>query len=163
MRHLLWLFALCTLCLAADDSSAPSLTITTRNGVEHHLSLSGLPVFGEGGRFKGYRGIGRDLTLLVRAEQHAAFAQTRLIEAIESIPECFMLLDSEDRLVLCNSRYREVNAAIAPWPSNMARSSTACCATWWRNGARCRGASAPCRACTAPSRWWCATPRGQTA
>jgi signal transduction histidine kinase len=85
------------------------------NGVEHHLSLSGLPVFGEGGRFKGYRGIGRDLTLLVRAEQHAAFAQTRLIEAIESIPECFMLLDSEDRLVLCNSRYREVNAAIAPW------------------------------------------------
>jgi PAS domain S-box-containing protein len=85
------------------------------NGVEHHLSLSGLPVFGDGGRFMGYRGIGRDLTLLVRAEQHAAFAQTRLIEAIESIPECFMLLDSEDRLVLCNSRYREVNAAIAPW------------------------------------------------
>ncbi len=85
------------------------------NGVEHHLSLSGLPVFGEGGRFVGYRGIGRDLTLLVRAEQHAAFAQSRLIEAIESIPECFMLLDSEDRLVLCNSRYREVNAAIAPW------------------------------------------------
>ncbi|HEY1505046.1 MAG TPA: PAS-domain containing protein [Stellaceae bacterium] len=84
-------------------------------GVEHHISLSGLPVFGEGGRFVGYRGIGRDLTLLVRAEQHAAFAQTRLIEAIESIPECFMLLDAEDRLVLCNSRYREVNAAIAPW------------------------------------------------
>jgi two-component system cell cycle sensor histidine kinase PleC len=85
------------------------------NGVEHHLSLSGLPVFGEGGRFTGYRGIGRDLTLLVRAEQHAAFAQTRLIEAIESIPECFMLLDCDDRLVLCNSRYREVNSAIAPW------------------------------------------------
>jgi len=85
------------------------------NGVEHYLSLSGLPVFGEGGRFMGYRGIGRDLTLLVRAEQHAAFAQTRLIEAIESIPECFMLLDSEDRLALCNSRYREVNEAIAPW------------------------------------------------
>jgi signal transduction histidine kinase len=85
------------------------------NGVEHYLSLSGLPVFGDGGRFMGYRGIGRDLTLLVRAEQHAAFAQSRLIEAIESIPECFMLLDAEDRLVLCNSRYREVNAAIAPW------------------------------------------------
>ncbi|HEY3917439.1 MAG TPA: PAS-domain containing protein [Stellaceae bacterium] len=85
------------------------------NGVEHHLSLSGLPVFGPNGRFSGYRGIGRDLTLLVRAEQHAAFAQTRLIEAIESIPECFMLLDADDRLVLCNSRYREVNAAIAPW------------------------------------------------
>ncbi|HLI20341.1 MAG TPA: PAS-domain containing protein [Stellaceae bacterium] len=85
------------------------------NGVELHLSLSGLPLFGPHGRFAGYRGIGRDLTLLVRAEQHAAFAQSRLIEAIESIPECFMLLDSDDRLVLCNSRYREINAAIAPW------------------------------------------------
>jgi PAS domain S-box-containing protein len=85
------------------------------NGVELHVSLSGLPVFGTHARFEGYRGIGRDLTLLARAEQHAAFAQSRLIEAIESIPECFMLLDSDDRLVLCNSRYREVNAAIAPW------------------------------------------------
>ena len=85
------------------------------NGVELHVSLSGLPVFGDHGRFEGYRGIGRDLTLLARAEQHAAFAQSRLIEAIRSIPECFMLLDSDDRLVLCNSRYREVNAAVAPW------------------------------------------------
>jgi signal transduction histidine kinase len=85
------------------------------DGVVHHLSLSGLPVFGPKGQFSGYRGIGRDLTLLLRAEQHAAFAQTRLIEAIESIPECFMLLDADDKLVLCNSRYREVNAAVASW------------------------------------------------
>ncbi len=85
------------------------------NGVARHLSLSGLPVFDRHGVFGGYRGIGRDLTLLVRAEQHAAFAQNRLMDAIESFPECFMLLDIEDRLVLCNSRYREVNAAVAPW------------------------------------------------
>jgi hypothetical protein len=31
MRHLLWLFALCAVCLAADDSSAPSLTIYNQN------------------------------------------------------------------------------------------------------------------------------------
>jgi signal transduction histidine kinase len=85
------------------------------NGVAHHLSLSGLPVFDGDGRFKGYRGIGRDLTLLLRAEKHAAVAQNRLMDAIESIPSCFLLLDAEDRLVLCNSRYREVNAPIAPW------------------------------------------------
>jgi signal transduction histidine kinase len=83
------------------------------HGVTHHLSFSGLPVFDERGGFTGYRGIARDLTLLVRAEAHAAIAQSRLMDAIESIPECFMLLDGEDRLVLCNSRYREVNAAIA--------------------------------------------------
>ncbi len=91
------------------------LRCSDRDGVAHDLSFSGLPVFGEDGRFQGYRGIARDLTLLVRAEKHAAIAQTRLMDAIESIPECFMLLDAEDRLVLCNSRYREVNAAVAPW------------------------------------------------
>lgn len=84
-------------------------------GVTQHFSLSGVPVFDDDGAFRGYRGIGRDLTLLVRAEKHAAIAQTRLMDAIESIPECFMLLDADDRLVLCNSRYREVNAAVAPW------------------------------------------------
>ena len=86
-----------------------------KDSATHDLSFSGLPVFGEDGKFHGYRGIARDLTLLVRAENHAAIAQTRLMDAIESIPECFMLLDAEDRLVLCNSRYREVNGAIAPW------------------------------------------------
>jgi signal transduction histidine kinase len=84
-------------------------------GGTHHLSFSGLPVFDDSGQFRGYRGIGRDLTLLVRAEKSAVIAQNRLMDAIESIPECFMLLDAEDRLVLCNSRYREVNAAVAAW------------------------------------------------
>jgi signal transduction histidine kinase len=83
--------------------------------VVHHLSLSGLPVFDDAGGFSGYRGIGRDLTLLLRAEEHAANAHNRLIDAIESIPEGFMLLDAQDRLVLCNSRYREVNSAVAAW------------------------------------------------
>jgi signal transduction histidine kinase len=81
-------------------------------GITHDLSFSGLPVADERGQFRGYRGIARDLTLLVRAEKSAAIAQNRLMDAIESIPECFMLLDAEDRLVLCNSRYREVNAAV---------------------------------------------------
>ncbi len=82
-------------------------------GATHDLSFSGLPVSDGQGQFRGYRGIARDLTLLVRAEKSAAVAQTRLMDAIESIPECFMLLDAEDRLVLCNSRYREVNAAVS--------------------------------------------------
>ncbi|HUZ72972.1 MAG TPA: PAS-domain containing protein [Stellaceae bacterium] len=79
------------------------------------LSMSGIPVIDDAGAFTGYRGIGRDLTLLMRAEAHAATAQSRLIDAIESIPEGFLLSDEEDRLVLCNSRYREINAAVAAW------------------------------------------------
>ncbi len=82
---------------------------------DFHLSLSGLPVFDAAGAFRGYRGIGRDLTLLIHAERHAAIAQSRLIDAIESIPQGFLLTDADDRLVLCNSHYREVNGAVATW------------------------------------------------
>jgi signal transduction histidine kinase len=82
-------------------------------GVVRHLAVSGVPVFDVKGRFRGYRGTGRDLTNETLAEKRAALAQARLVAAIESIPECFMLLDAEDRLVLCNSRYRELHAPIA--------------------------------------------------
>ena len=91
------------------------LRCRTNGGGPLYLSLSGIPVFDGGGAFHGYRGIGRDLTLLARAEEHAAMAQSRLVDAIESISEGFLLADAQDRLVLCNSRYREVNAAVANW------------------------------------------------
>ncbi|MGO8917049.1 MAG: PAS-domain containing protein [Stellaceae bacterium] len=85
----------------------------TVHGGLRHLAVSGMPIFAEDGAFQGYRGTGRDLTKETLAEERAAIAQSRLTDAIEAIPECFLLLDKEDRLVLCNSRYRELHAAIA--------------------------------------------------
>ncbi len=43
-----------------------------------------------------------------RAEAAARHAQAQLLTAIESISEGFSLYDSEDRLVVCNTRYREI-------------------------------------------------------
>jgi PAS domain S-box-containing protein len=40
-------------------------------------------------------------------------ARTRLTDAIETISEGFSLYDAEDRLILCNSRYRELFASQA--------------------------------------------------
>ncbi len=40
--------------------------------------------------------------------REVAEARQRLVDAIESISEGFALYDAEDRLVLCNSRYREI-------------------------------------------------------
>ena len=85
----------------------------TATGGLRHLAVSGVPIFDAEGQFRGYRGTGRDLTKETLAEERAAIAQSRLIDAIEAIPECFLLLDKEDRLVLCNSRYRELHAPIA--------------------------------------------------
>jgi signal transduction histidine kinase len=84
-----------------------------RSGFIYHVSASGVPMFDAVGQFCGYRGIGRDLAKEAAAERRATIAQTRLSDAIESIPDGFMLLDARDRLILCNSSYRELHAPIA--------------------------------------------------
>jgi signal transduction histidine kinase/CheY-like chemotaxis protein/HAMP domain-containing protein len=47
-----------------------------------------------------------------RAEAQARRAQRQLSEAIEAITEGFALYDADDRLVLCNSRYRDLYADV---------------------------------------------------
>ena len=47
-----------------------------------------------------------------RAEAQARRAQRQLTEAIETITEGFALYDADDRLVLCNSRYRDLYADV---------------------------------------------------
>jgi PAS domain S-box-containing protein len=49
-----------------------------------------------------------DITPLRRAEQARLRSEHRLAEAIESISEGFVCYDGEDRLVICNSRYRDL-------------------------------------------------------
>ena len=41
----------------------------TADGGKRHVSVSGVPVFDAGGRFVGYRGVGRDITERKRAEE----------------------------------------------------------------------------------------------
>ena len=50
---------------------------------------------------------------LRKSGDQAQKAERRLIEAIETIPEGFVLFDLEDRLVTCNSAYREVYCTTA--------------------------------------------------
>jgi signal transduction histidine kinase/PAS domain-containing protein len=55
-----------------------------------------------------------DITRRIASTQAAATAHRRLVDAIESFPEGFGLFDADDRLVTCNSRYREMYRPIAP-------------------------------------------------
>ena len=55
--------------------------------------------------------IDRQVTL---ASNLARASHARLIEAIESVPQWFALFDAEDRLVLCNRKYREVVSGTGP-------------------------------------------------
>jgi signal transduction histidine kinase len=50
----------------------------TPDGGKRYVSVSGLPVFDENGRFTGYRGVGRHITERKQAEQALREAQTEL-------------------------------------------------------------------------------------
>ena len=76
------------------------------------LRISGTPVFGDDGRFVGYRGTGSDLTEQIEAQQRADLAQQRLAAAIEGLADMFALWGPDDRLLICNQRYRDMNAAV---------------------------------------------------
>lgn len=56
----------------------------------------------------GFFAIIRDVTERIRTEQEAARAAWMLEDAVETISEGFALYDANDRLVLCNRRYREI-------------------------------------------------------
>lgn len=75
--------------------------------------VSGKPIFGADGTFLGYRGTGTDITAQMEAEERVTSAERKLYTAISAISEGFALFDADDRLVLCNDRYRQMYGAIA--------------------------------------------------
>ncbi|MGA3399994.1 MAG: PAS-domain containing protein [Acetobacteraceae bacterium] len=87
------------------------------DGSLRHVSIHGDPLFDDAGRFVGYRGIGRDITAQIEAEQEleqakerAEQAETLLRDAVDSISEGFVIFDREDRFVMCNEVYRQIYA-----------------------------------------------------
>jgi PAS domain-containing protein len=47
-----------------------------------------------------------------RTEEGLKRAQARLLDSIEAISEGFALYDADDRLVICNSKYRDMYAGL---------------------------------------------------
>ena len=77
------------------------------------LQLS--PWFDAAGQCTHWVSLLRDITpdmelrdAFTEAKQAAETAQERLWSAIEALPDAFILFDAEDRMVMCNARFREV-------------------------------------------------------
>lgn len=66
-------------------------------GRKRFLSVGGLPIFDEGGRFKGYRGVGHDLTKQVEAEQAVGESERRFRDYTEASVHWYWELDAELR------------------------------------------------------------------
>ena len=78
-----------------------------------HWKFSGSPWFDSNGEFCGYRGIARDVTASIVAEQESKLFYSQLTNALESMSEGIALYDSNNYLLLCNQRYKEIFPEIA--------------------------------------------------
>jgi len=78
------------------------------NGSAMHFRINGKPIFDASGAFQGYRGTGQDITIEIATRRKQQEAEAHLRNAIEAISEGLVMFDAEDRLILCNSKYREL-------------------------------------------------------
>lgn len=79
------------------------------DGTVRHRTVNGMPFYDKTGQFKGYRGTYADITAQVAAEEQATVDRNRFLRAMENLAEGFAFYDADDRLVICNSRFRELN------------------------------------------------------
>ncbi|WP_439580635.1 PAS-domain containing protein, partial [Elioraea sp.] len=91
------------------------LTYRSRRGAEtpFWVRISGVPVFGRDGHFRGYRGIGRDVTVEMEAARASARQQALLRDTLDGLPVGICLYDPERRLIWANRTYA-VDAGLTP-------------------------------------------------
>jgi PAS domain S-box-containing protein len=92
-----------------NDFREVNLALRLPDGERRELRCSGQALFDAQGTFEGYRGACLDVTVEVRACEEAQSTKGAFLGAIESLTEAVILHDAQDRLVLCNSLYREIH------------------------------------------------------
>jgi len=79
------------------------------DGMQHWVKVSGVPIIDEAGEFKGYRGVGTDITLHKLAAEAALLAQGRLEDAVAHVRQPFVLYDAEDRVLALNQAFADLH------------------------------------------------------
>ena len=72
------------------------------DGTIRYLSLSGAPMFDAQGEFRGYRGIGRNITARKQAEQALRESEARKSAMFETALDCIVSIDHEGQVVEFN-------------------------------------------------------------
>ncbi|HTY57872.1 MAG TPA: PAS domain S-box protein, partial [Bacteroidota bacterium] len=76
----------------------------TKDGRTIVLETSGVPVFDESGRFRGYRGIDRDVT----ARKHGDEERARLKMAVDQAAESVLITEPDGRIVYVNPAFEKI-------------------------------------------------------
>ena len=77
------------------------------NGAPRHISISGDPVFDEARAFRGYRGIGTDISARMRAEQDLRDTAERLRVFADNVPTMTAALDRDLRYSFVNKAFAQ--------------------------------------------------------
>ncbi|WP_415892418.1 PAS domain S-box protein [Neptuniibacter sp. PT8_73] len=72
------------------------------DGVVQHYSVSGKPAYDREGNFSGYRGVGRNLTLLHNAQQAVKASQQQLSQILQGSPIATFVIDKEHKVTHWN-------------------------------------------------------------
>ena len=85
-----------------------------KDGDERIFRIDGKPVFDDNGKFVGYRGTGRDVTELAKANSDRERSERQFLESIATLPIAIALFDPDDRLLLWNRLYATLVAKDVP-------------------------------------------------
>ncbi|MEA1672598.1 response regulator [Nitrospirillum sp. BR 11163] len=73
-----------------------------------HVEISGRPYHGPDGRFRGFRGVGRNITPLVEARRHLQERDRLLTTVLESIDQGIVAFDAQLRLSIRNRHFLDL-------------------------------------------------------
>ncbi len=76
----------------------------TKDGRTVTLETSGVPVFDDNGRFRGYRGIDRDVT----SRKHGEEERARLKMAVDQAAESILITEPDGRIVYVNPAFEKI-------------------------------------------------------
>ena len=100
-------------CLAAREPFSDfRFRSRTRDGRELIYSSSGRPYHDSRGRFLGYRGAAYDVTDVDQERAREIYAHELIYSAMSLLDHGLVLFDADDRMVMCNDRFREIYSDI---------------------------------------------------
>jgi PAS domain S-box-containing protein len=82
------------------------------NGEIRWFSVSAVPIFGEDGEFRGFRGVAANITARVKSEAAARLAQRRLHDAVAHVTQPFVVFDADDRAVAFNQAFVDLHTLL---------------------------------------------------
>ncbi len=98
--------------IRSGQPSQREIVVSHDDGARVFLTVK-FPIRDADGEVAGIGAVSTDITERKRAESELERSRALLSEAVEALADGFVIFDSEERMVLCNSRYRQMLQQIA--------------------------------------------------